>query len=107
MDRRSRVNAGSDTFPFDVAAAWTADRKALTVAVINPTETARTLHLEIRGADLAGKGTLRRMAPHSLTANVVVGQEPEVKIEELSIDQVPSTATFRPFSVNIYEFPAR
>ena len=24
----SQVNAGSDTFPLDVAAAWTADRKA-------------------------------------------------------------------------------
>jgi alpha-L-arabinofuranosidase len=101
------VHAGSDTFPFDVAATWTADRKALTVAVINPTETARTLHLEIRGVDLSGKGTLRRMAPHILTANVVVGQEPEVKIEELPIDHVPSTATFPPFSVNMYELPIR
>jgi alpha-N-arabinofuranosidase len=99
------VHAGSDTFPLDVAAAWTADRKTLTVAVINPTESAQTLSLQIRDAELAGKGTLRRMAPQSLTATVVVGQEPEVEIEEQPVDQVPTNPTFAPFSVNIYEFP--
>jgi alpha-N-arabinofuranosidase len=101
------VHAGSDTFPLDVAAAWTADRKALTVAVINPTESPQTLSLQIRGAELSGQGTLRRMAPPSLTANVVVGQEPGVKIEEQPVDQVPTNPTFAPFSVNIYEFPVK
>jgi alpha-N-arabinofuranosidase len=101
------VHAGSDTFPLDVAAAWTADRKALTIAVINPTESAQTLNLQIRDAQLSGKGTLRRMAPSSLTATVVVGQEPSVKIEEQLVDQVPSNPTFAPFSVNIYEYPVK
>jgi alpha-N-arabinofuranosidase len=99
------VNAGSDTFPLDVAAAWTTDRKALTVAVINPTESAQTLSLQIHGAELSGKGTLRRMAPESLTATVIVDQEPGVKIEEQALDAIPSNPTFAPFSVNIYEFP--
>jgi alpha-N-arabinofuranosidase len=101
------VNAGSDTFPLDVAAAWTADHKALTVAVINPTESSQTLSLQIRGAELSGKGTLRRMAPQSLTATVVVGQESGVKIEEQSLDAIPTSPTFAPFSVNIYEFPVK
>jgi alpha-N-arabinofuranosidase len=101
------VNAGSDTFPLDVAAAWTADRKALTVAVINPTESPQGLDLEIKGAGLSGGGTLRRMAPASLTATVVVGQEPGVKIEERTLDALPAHPTFAPFSVNIYEFPVR
>ncbi len=101
------VHAGSDTFPLDVAAAWTADRKALTVAVINPTESSQTLSLQIRGAELSGKCTLRRMAPQSLTATVVVGQEPGVKIEEQALDAIPANPTFAPFSVNIYEFPVK
>ncbi|HVO12214.1 MAG TPA: alpha-N-arabinofuranosidase [Vicinamibacteria bacterium] len=101
------VHAGSDTFPLDVAAAWTSDRKALTIAVVNPTETARTLRLEIRGAAVSGKGTLRRMAPRSLTANVVVGQEPGVKIEEQPVGALPRTPTFAPWSVSIYELPAK
>jgi alpha-N-arabinofuranosidase len=101
------VHAGSDTFPLDVAAAWTADRKALIVAVINPTESSQTLSLQIRGAKLSGKGTIRCMAPDSLTATVVVGQEPGVKIEEQALDAIPSSPTFAPFSVNIYEFPVK
>jgi hypothetical protein len=90
-----------------VVAAWTADHKALTIAVINPTESTQTLSLQIRGAELSGKGTLRRMAPPSLTANVVVGQEPGVKIEEQALDAIPTSPTFAPFSVNIYEFPVK
>jgi len=101
------VHAGSDTFPLDVAAAWTADRKALTVAVINPTESPQTLSLRIRGAEFFGKGTLRRMAPESLTATVVVGQEPGVRIEEQALDAIPTNLTFAPFSVNIYKFQVK
>jgi len=101
------VHAGSDTFPLDVAAAWTADRKVLTVAVINPTESPETLSLQIRGVELSGKGILRRMAPDSLTATVVVGQEPGVKIQEQALDAIPTIPTFAPFSVNIYELPIK
>lgn len=101
------VNAGSDTFPLDVAAAWTADRKAFTVAVINPTESAKTLDLQITGAALTGKGILHRMAPSDLTADVVVGQEPGVKIEEQPLESVPTKVTVPSFSVSIYEFPAK
>lgn len=97
------VHAGSDTFPLDVAAAWTTDRKTLTVAVINPTESQQTLSLAIRGAKLSGQGTLRRLAPSSLTATVVVGREPGVKIEEQPLRALPKNPTFPPFSVNIYE----
>jgi hypothetical protein len=45
------------------------------------------------------------MAPASLTATVVVGQEPGVKIEEQPVDQIPTHPTFAPFSLNIYDFP--
>jgi alpha-N-arabinofuranosidase len=101
------VHAGSDTFPLDVAAAWTSDHKTLTIGVINPTDSPQALSLEIRGAKLSGKGTLRRMAPQSLAATVVVGQEPGVRIEEQSLGALPKNPTFAPFSVSIYEFPAR
>jgi alpha-N-arabinofuranosidase len=100
------VNAGTDTFPLDVVAAWTADRKALTVAVINPTASPQTLNLQIRGASLSGKVTLSRMAPQSLNA-AVVGQELGVTSEEKPVDQIPTNPTFVPFSINIYEFPTR
>jgi len=101
------VHAGSDTFPLDVVAAWTADRKALTVAVINPTESSQTLDLQIRGAELAGKGTLSRMVSPSRPATAGFGQGPSVEIEEQPVDRIPARPTFAPFSINIYEFPVK
>jgi alpha-N-arabinofuranosidase len=44
--------------PLDVAAAWTNDRRALTVAVVNPDPArARALALDVTGARLSGRGT--------------------------------------------------
>jgi alpha-N-arabinofuranosidase len=102
-----KVNAGSDTFPLDVAAAWSSDRKSLTVAVINPTESEQRLGLSIKGAELAGKGKLWRLAPAGLNATIVIGQKPGVEVEEQSVEAVPATPTFAPWSVTLYEFPVK
>jgi len=72
-----------------------------------PAEFAQTLSLQIRGAELSDKGTLRRMAPESLTVTVAISQEPGAKIEEQALDTIPASPTFAPFSVNIYEFPVK
>jgi alpha-N-arabinofuranosidase len=102
-----KINAGSDTFPLDVAAAWTSDHKSLTVAVINPTESEQRLDLAIKGASLTGKGKLWRMAPADINATIVVGQKPGVEVEEQTVEAVPASPAFAPFSVNLYEFPVK
>jgi len=100
-------NAGSPTYPLDVAAAWTSDRSALTVAVINPTDSAQALSLSFDGARLAGGGTRWRMAPNSLDARIVVGQPPGVQIEEAPVTRAPARETFPPFSVTVYRLSVR
>jgi alpha-N-arabinofuranosidase len=90
------VNAGSDTFPLDVAAAWTADRRTLTVAVLNPTDIEQSIELNISGANPTGKGTLWRLA--SAEAN---GQNPSISSSQ--VDSIPGLLTLQRFSVNIYE----
>jgi alpha-N-arabinofuranosidase len=102
-----KVNAGSPTYPLDVAAAWTDDRTALTVAVINPTESERTLDLSFQGVRLAGSGTRWRMAPDSLDARIVVGETPQVRVEEEPVTRVPASPTFPPFSVTLYRLTVR
>ena len=47
------------------------------------------------------------MAPSSVDATNLIGQEPRVKIEEHPLDAVPDALTIAPISVNIYEFAAR
>jgi alpha-N-arabinofuranosidase len=90
------VNAGSATFPLDVAAAWTKDRRALTVAIINPTDTEQSLRLNISGANLSGRGTLWRLA-----ATEVSGQNPS--LSDAPMDSLPATISLPRFSVSIYE----
>jgi alpha-N-arabinofuranosidase len=94
------VNAGSDTFPLDVAAAWTDDRRKLTVAVINPTTVEQPLKLNIAGAAMSGKGTLWR-----LTSAEENGQNPH--ISNLSVDSIPDSITLPRLSVSIYEFTVK
>jgi alpha-N-arabinofuranosidase len=94
------VNAGSDTFPVDVAAAWTDDRRTLTVAVLNPTDVEQSLKLNITGAALSGKGTLWRLASAESG-----GQNPSIR--NSPVDAIPASLILPRFSVNIYELPVR
>jgi alpha-N-arabinofuranosidase len=102
-----KVNPGSDTFPLDVAAALSEDRKTLSIAVVNPTETEQRLNLLFKGVELSGKGRLWRMAPASLDATIVVGRRPGVEIEQKALEAAPNAATIAPFSVSIYELGIR
>ena len=102
-----KVNPGSDTYPLDVAAALSTDRKSLTVAVINPTEAEQQLQISFRGVELSGRGRVWRMAPASINASIVVGQKPGVEVEEQALDALPGTVKIAPISVSIYEFPAK
>jgi alpha-N-arabinofuranosidase len=64
---KPKVPSGSDTYPLDVAAALTVDRKALTIAVVNPTESAQQLDVSVTGVALRGTGRLWQIAPSELT----------------------------------------
>jgi alpha-N-arabinofuranosidase len=98
------VNPGSDTYPLDVSAALSEDRKTLTIAVLNPSDSEQSVKIAINGAKLAGAGKLWRMAPDSIDATVQVDKKPEVRIEEQSLGAFPDNINVRPFSVNIYSY---
>ena len=99
------VNPGSDTYPLDVSAALSEDRKTLAIAVLNPSDAEQNIKLTIVGAKLADAGKLWRMAPDSINATVLIDKKPEVQVEEQSFGALPETITVRPFSVNIYSYP--
>ena len=101
------VNPGSDTYPLDVSAALSEDRKTLTIAVLNPSDSEQSTKIAINGAKLAGAGKLWRMAPESVDATVQVDKKPEVQVEEQTLGALPETLTVRPFSVNIYSYPVQ
>jgi hypothetical protein len=47
------------------------------------------------------------MAPADLNAKIVAGEKPEVEVEEQTVDAVPISPTFAPWSVTICEFPVK
>ena len=100
-----KTNSGSPTYPLDMFAALTPDRKYLTLAVVNATESAQPLDLNVIGARLAGKSTLWQMTGKDLDAANRVGQEPQVEVKEIPMEKVPATLSVPPISVDIYRFP--
>jgi alpha-L-arabinofuranosidase len=98
------VNPGSDTYPLDVSAALSDDRRTLTFAVLNPSDSEQQLQLAIDGVKLASQGHLWRMAPSSVEATISVGQKPGVALQEQALTSVPAAMAVPPFSVNIYSF---
>ena len=101
------VNPGSDTYPLDVSAALSDDHKTLTFAVLNPSDSQQSLNLTIHGTKVASQGHLWRMAPDKLTAVNIVGQKPEVEVQEQELTPVPVTMSLPAFSISIYSFPVQ
>jgi alpha-N-arabinofuranosidase len=102
-ERLPKVHAGSPTWPLDVSAALSADGKLLTVAVVNPTESAQDLDIAIQGAALRGKGRMWRLTGPNLTAMTGLDRK-EVQVTEAAVNEVPKTLRVAPISIDMYEF---
>ncbi len=100
-----KTSAGSPTYPLDMFAALTPDRKNLTVAVVNATEAPQRLDLNVTGMRLAGNATAWQMTGVAPEAANHVGQQPQVAVKEIVLGPVSQGVTVAPFSVNVYRFP--
>ncbi|MDR3738498.1 MAG: alpha-N-arabinofuranosidase [Terracidiphilus sp.] len=98
------VNPGSDTYPLDISAALSEDRKTLAIAVLNPSDAEQHVKLAIPGARLAAQGKLWRMAPDKVDAVINVGEKPGVAVQEETTGPLPESIAVPPFSVNIYSY---
>ncbi|MGH9600064.1 MAG: alpha-N-arabinofuranosidase, partial [Terracidiphilus sp.] len=74
-----KTNSGSPTYPLDIVAALSPDRKYLNLAVVNATESAQPLELNVTGARLLGKSKLWQMTGKDLDAADRVGEPPQVE----------------------------
>jgi alpha-N-arabinofuranosidase len=95
---------GSATYPLDILAAFSSDRKKFLISVVNPTEEGNDFAPKISGVKLRGQGKLYQIAPPSFDSTNEVGKEPAVKIVETAQHGVPETVQVPPFSVSLYEF---
>lgn len=95
------VNAGSDTYPLDVVAAFSEDRQYLTIAILNPSESNQRAQLQIDGVKTRG-GKLHRLAHPDLEYVAVPGKPSAVKIQEQSLSRTPQSVVVPPYSMSIY-----
>ena len=104
---KPRIPSGSDTYPLDAVAALTADRKSLTLAIVNPTESAQQIDVALKGVAVQDQGRLWRIASAELTAANAPGKPPLVDIVESALTEAPGRLAVPPISISIYEFPLR
>lgn len=98
------VRAGSATYPLDVIAGLSPDRRTLTIAVVNPTYEARPLTVTLDGVTVSGQGTLWRLTGASVRAANKVGAPPGVTIQKSAVAPFAKTLVVAPISTSIYSF---
>lgn len=99
-----KVNTGSPTWPLDVSAALTMDRKTLVVAVVNATEDIHQLDLGLAGFVTVPKGRTFMLKAPNLAAVNQVGTPPQVTIVEGSFDARTKSVTVAPISIVLYHY---
>ena len=95
---------GSPTYPLDVVAALSGDRKRFLLSAVNPTEETQEFTLKIAGVKLRGPGKVSQIAAPSVDAANEPGKEPAVQIVETSQAAIPETVQLPPISVSVYAF---
>lgn len=95
---------GSPTYPLDVLAALSGDRKKLLVSVVNPTEDGQSFAPKIKGAKLRERGRLYQIAPPSVNSANEAGKDSVVKIVETDQAGFTEVVQAPPVSVSLYEF---
>jgi len=93
--------------PLDVAAAWTAEGDAVTVAVVNPLPESAPLDVAVTGAALAREGRRWTIGGADPMAYNEPGRPPQVEIVETASGPLADGLEVPPFSVCLYRFPAR
>lgn len=96
------TNSGSPTYPLDMFAALTPDRRFLTLAIVNATEQPQKFDLKVTGNKLTGPATLWELTGKTLDAVNKVGDQPQVAVRKTSLNQTPETISVAPISISIY-----
>jgi alpha-L-arabinofuranosidase len=112
IDRSARPS-GSPTYPLDVFAALSPDRKTIAISVINPTEAAQECELTLTGVQPAGPARVRQLvapagpalAPSASGPGRFAG--PPATVNESSLPQAPRTVTLPPASLTVYRFDVK
>jgi len=112
IDNSARPS-GSPTYPLDVFAALSADRKRLAISVINPTETPQDCDLNLAGVQASGPAKVSQLTAPAGAAPVPAAPGmgrfggPPATVAQSTLPQAPRRITVPPTSITVYEFEVR
>ncbi len=101
------VEVTGDAKPLDVAAAWNADRSAITIGVVNPTLNTVELKLQFANVEPAENGTVWVITGADRMAYNEPGKEPSVTIQEQAYRGMKDNLSVAPLSVSLYELKVK
>jgi alpha-N-arabinofuranosidase len=100
------VQVSGQREPLDVAAAWTKNRRAITIGIVNPTKTEYDLVLDLKGATVKGAGQLFQIAGDDAMAYNQPGKKPQVAIEKKQLLGITNKLSVPPLSISLYKLNA-
>ncbi|MBN2321359.1 MAG: alpha-N-arabinofuranosidase [Acidobacteria bacterium] len=100
------VRISGDFGSLDIAAAWTEDRNALTVAVVNPASEPRSLILEVEGARIRQQARRWEITGENRWDYNAPGRKRNVDIKSTTLDITGNRIEVSPLSVTLYSLPA-
>ncbi len=89
--------------PLDISAALTADKKALTIAVVNPTKDAAQLKLNLGSLKLAGQAQTWLIAGEDPMACNQPGEPRKVDIQEAGATDLGGVVSVQPLSITLWK----
>jgi alpha-N-arabinofuranosidase len=104
--------SGSPTYPLDVFAALSSDRKKLAISVVNPTETTQDCELSLTGVQSSGSARLWQLTTPAGAAAAPSGPGrgffgPPATMAESTLPQAPRRISLPSSSISVYEFEVR
>ncbi len=93
--------------PLDIVAAWTKERDAITIAIVNPTRQEYQLAMDLKGANITGQGQKWVIAHDDPMAYNEPGKEPKVFMAESGVRGISDRLTVGPLSVTLYKLAVR
>ncbi|MCS7303562.1 MAG: hypothetical protein NZ602_00435 [Thermoguttaceae bacterium] len=93
--------------PLDVAAAWSEDKKVLTIGIVNPTGQELQVPLQVAGAELTGTGIRYEIAGNDPMLYNDPDLPPKVQIVQSPVEGLRDTLRLAPYSVTLLKLQAR
>jgi alpha-N-arabinofuranosidase len=97
-------NAGGNAYPLDIVAAITPDGKAITVAIVNPTESRQTVAINFVNAKTASGIKKWTISGTSVDARNIINEKPGIALAESVVKLSKNEISIDAATINILRF---